>query len=402
MKTDSITDKALTKFAELVIGRMESLSKDWQQPWINSKIYGSPQNLSGRLYSRSNALILHLLCAEKNYEIPIFLTFLQAKNEGISIKKDEKSFPALFYSFTVKDDITKQKISFDDYKLLSVEEKERYTVTPFLKVHNVFNLQQTTFPEVLPERWEELKSKYVINNLYDEKNMIASPKLDSLVANQAWVCPIYSDRSNQAYFIPSKDEIHLPLKAQFKTGEMFYSTLLHEMAHSTGVESRLNRDMSGNFLNRQYGKEELVAELTAALMSRELGVTTQIQENNVAYLKGWTEAIKEDPKFLYTILSDAGKAGNMIKEVIDKNELSQSQLKDAALKNDFVSVLQLKEQGVKLTPSGLKNLEVSGVSGNTMVAIQKIFGVSGQVNTFHNTHPVQKSAETDVNQQLKL
>lgn len=308
----SITDKAIEQFAQMMVEKMETLSSDWEKPWFSTTANGIPQNLSGRPYSRLNELFLFFLCEKHQYQTPVFLTFLQAKNEGIKINKGEKSFPVLFYNFIVKDIATGEKIPFDEYVKLSKDEREDYLVIPFLKQYNVFNLDQTSFAVQFPERFDELLNKLKIPQLNDESGMIACKELDLMLAGKSWLCPIYVEKGNEAYFSPDLDEIHVPLKAQFKSGESFYSALLHEMTHSTGTDNRLNRKFGATFGDDDYGREELVAELTAVLMCRELGISSAISDVNAAYLKGWIETIREEPKYLFSVLTDVGKAAAMI------------------------------------------------------------------------------------------
>ena len=129
---------------------------------------------------------------------------------------------------------------------------------------------------------------------------------------QYYLCLLYT---SSAYHARGEDNhIVVPLKGQFKDGENFYSTLLHEMAHSTGEPEHLNREKGVIFGDKQYAKEELVAELTSATVGQSLGISTHIREENAMYLKNWLGALKEDPKFIYNILADVGKASNMIQE----------------------------------------------------------------------------------------
>lgn len=130
--------------------------------------------------------------------------------------------------------------------------------------------------------------------------------------NQNWVCPIQTVSSDSAFYSISNDSITLPLKSQFKDGESFYGTELHEMGHSTGVKNRLNR--KGFYENDKfnYGREELVAELISALSGVYLGISVTVREENAAYLKSWCKAIKEEPKFLFTVLADAIKGSKFI------------------------------------------------------------------------------------------
>ena len=142
--------------------------------------------------------------------------------------------------------------------------------------------------------------------------MYVNPILDEMNKNQNWVCPIQTVSSDSAFYSISNDSITLPLKSQFKDGESFYGTELHEMGHSTGVKNRLNR--KGFYENDKfnYGREELVAELISALSGVYLGISVTVREENAAYLKSWCKAIKEEPKFLFTVLADAIKGSKFI------------------------------------------------------------------------------------------
>lgn len=107
----------------------------------------------------------------------------------------------------------------------------------------MFNVQQTNLQETKPEKWEALKEQFKIPAIKDEQGMLTVPLIDAMVREQQWICPIYSKEGNSAYHARGEDNhIVVPLKGQFKDGENFYSTLLHEMAHSTGEPEHLNRE----------------------------------------------------------------------------------------------------------------------------------------------------------------
>ena len=140
--------------------------------------------------------------------------------------------------------------------------------------------------------------------------------LDELVYLQNWYCPIKVQYSDSAYYSPSSDHIVCPQREQFPQGAEFYGTLLHEMAHSTGSPQRLNRTFGCFFGDALYAREELVAELTAALCGAFFGYATAPQENNAAYLKHWLTKLREEPAFLVEILGDVNKAAKMIADKV--------------------------------------------------------------------------------------
>jgi len=197
----------------------------------------------------------------------------------------------------------------------------------------VFNLDQTNYAEKHPAKWEILKDRFKPvkeEPTEEDLKMYKNPILGNMLKSKSWVCPIILKKSDRAFFSPAKDKIEMPLKNQFVSGEAFYSTQLHEMAHSTGTAERCNRtDFTGGKHTKVYGREELVAEFSAALTGVILGITSGIREENAAYLKGWIENIKEEPKFLITVLSDSIKA---VKFIADKLNVDFMEVAEEAQK----------------------------------------------------------------------
>lgn len=325
---DTVTDKALRQFADLMVKKIEEVRDDWRKPWFTCSGCGLPQNIEGRAYHGVNSFMLYLLQERRGYQLPVYMTFLQAKSMGLRINKGESSFPVLYWNFSVKDD-KGNKLPFEEYKRLEKEEQERYKVTPYVRIYPIFNVEQTNLKELHPDKWIDLVGKFQTPGLKDEKGMYSSAEIDKMLKCSSWHCPIFLEFGDKAYYSPSTDSIHLPLKGQFETGERFYSTLLHEMAHSTGIESRLGREVKNLFGDPKYAKEELVAEMSAAVCSQSIGITSCIQEANAKYLKNWLAAIKEEPRFLFSVLTDVGKACNMILDVVCEKKHIQEKSQDA-------------------------------------------------------------------------
>lgn len=305
-------DLNLTKFTELLIKKMEEVNTGLQKPWFSGSFFAS-ENIRGNKYSGGNAFMLQILCEMKGYELPVFLTFNQAKEEGISILKGEKSFPVYFFNFIVIHITTKEKISIEAYRELSEEEREKYNVFRNLKYYLVFNIEQTDMREKKPELYKTIKDKFSIT--VEKKSQKSVEILDDVIQNQSWYCPIIEKLSDSAYYSPGKDEIIIPERKQFADDIRYYSILLHEMAHSTGAKERLNRTFAKSG-SKEYAHEELIAELTAAFSGCQLGVSTTIHEDNCKYIKGWIKNLKETPNYLYTILADVAKASSFIQEKI--------------------------------------------------------------------------------------
>lgn len=221
------------------------------------------------------------------------------------------------------------------------------------KRHSVPSLQ-TNLAEVQPERMQKLLDKFKVPELRDTEGMYAHAALDRMVQTQGWLCPIQADkRVDGAYYSPLADRIVVPLKEQFNIGNTpeeiyrggmeYYSTMLHEMTHSTMTAERLNREMGGKFGDPKYAKEELVAELTAAMISHSMGFDSKITDNSAAYLDSWIGVLKKEPKFIVSIMADVNKASDLILDHVDKQRLALGEQPYLA-KNDPFAPLGADEE----------------------------------------------------------
>ena len=332
--------KALDLFSEMMISKIESLrSKDgWKKPWFTEGALQWPKNLNGREYNGMNAFLLLLHCEKEGYKIPRFCTFdrIQQFNKPgsrdkeakprVSVLKGEPSFPVMLTTFTVVDKETKERIKWEDYKLLSQEQREKYNVYPKLQTYHVFNVAQTNLKEVRPELWEKLEQEYSMPKV--DRSEAFEP-VDRMITDNRWICPIKPMYGDSAYYSISKNEIVVPEKGQFKDGESFYSNLFHEMGHSTGAENQLDRLKPTTFGSAEYAREELVAELTAALTAQRYGMSKHLKDDTAAYLKAWLDSLKESPQYIKTVLLDVKKASSMLTQRIDQIALEIEEEKKA-------------------------------------------------------------------------
>ena len=321
-------EKALDLFAEMMIEKIESISKDWRKPWFTEGALQWPRNLSGREYNGMNALMLMLHCEKEGYKIPRFCTFdcVQRMNKPgkdgqelprVSVLRGEKSFLVMLTTFTCIHKETREKIKYDDYKRLSDDEKQEYNVYPKMQVFRVFNVQQTNLREARPELWEKLEKENSRPEIDAGERFDFEP-VDRMINENLWICPIHPRHQDEAYYSMSKNEIVVPEKGQFKDGEAFYGTLFHEMTHSTGAEGVLDRLKPTSFGSKEYAREELVAELGSALVSQRYGMTKHIKEDSCAYLKSWLDELKESPQFIKTTLLDVKRATSLITQRVDR------------------------------------------------------------------------------------
>lgn len=302
------------KYADIFVAKFTEIDANgWQKPWICARPDIVPQNISGRPYKNGNALFLILVASVKQYRYPLFMTYNQAKNFGANVRKGETSYPVVYYAESVYDAETGQKadITPDEYRLMDKEEKQQYKLKCQMIKNNVFNLDQTDIAETRPDIIRKLDKKYCSaeGKAIRETEVL---KIDKMLNDQSWLCPIRLSECNSAYYSISKDFIEVPAKTRFPDQRYFYGTLYHEMAHSTGAPGRLDRDMTGGFGSKLYAGEELVAELSSAIMSCITGLDSTIKEENLQYLKNWSEVITDDPKIIFSAVAKASAAANMI------------------------------------------------------------------------------------------
>ncbi len=333
-------DKAMERFAEMMIGKIETIRQNWKKPWFTKSALLWPQNFDGREYNGSNALLLAMVAEDKGYEVPVWCTFnrvtslnyekdptkgyvLLKDKDGkelpyVMVNKGEKSMPVMITVRSVVNSETDEHIDIDAYCAMSEEEQANYRVYPKTMVYNVFNIAQTNIAETRPELYAKIKAR-AFGEREETNDSFTFPAMDEMIAENKWCCPIKPTYGDRAYYSVAKDEVVIPEKKQFINGESFYSNLWHEMAHSTGIASRLNRYNASSLRNaEESGREELVAELTAALVGIRFGLQKNIKADSCAYIKSWLESLKKEPAFIKTVLNDVRKAASYIINAIEE------------------------------------------------------------------------------------
>ena len=333
------SDEILKKFAGMMVKIIKKANaNNWKKGWmgVNGSIQGLPQNISGRTYSGGNSFFLMFNTAEKGYKTPVYMTFKQAKEQNLHVKSGEKSVPIFKWGLSIKDENGK-RVSEEDYNAMSQEERATMDVRPFPKMFHAFNIDQTNLEEVNKKRYDAIVARFQTpeQEVKDTEGMYVNEALDRMFEQKAWHANIQYDKpADQAFYRPSTDTIVLPMKEQFKLGKTpeevyhdgmeYYSTALHEMAHSTGHESRLDRKFGAQGTDN-YAHEELIAEMTSALVGSTMGFDRKILENNANYLSGWLSRLRDKPETITTIMTDVGKASDMIIEKVDEQRIALNQ-----------------------------------------------------------------------------
>lgn len=325
---------AYAKFADKMIELIDQLEDEtWLQSWANKKhILSEPENIRGNQYTGLNSTFLHLVHLIEKYKVPLYMTYNQARELGANVKQGAKAYPVIRMNPWYKDKDGKTVKTSEAEKMTEEERKEKGITMFFgsLSLYHVFNLDQTNLKEINEKKYNALVDKFkpYVATEKDTEGMYVNHELDRMVDKQEWDCPIESQiESNRAFYRPSVDIVVVPTKAQFRLGkepfiegQRYYSTLIHEMAHSTGAESRLNRDFSGKFGSKKYAKEELVAELTSGFITQKMGFDEKILINNAAYLKSWLGALRDDPKEIIDAMYKVNKASEMITNAIQEQK----------------------------------------------------------------------------------
>ena len=374
----SAEDRALNVFADIMIDKIKNLQQDWKQPWISPGAAQLPRNLNGRNYNGMNSIILMFMQEKNHWQTSRYATFdritdmnyakdkdgkrqhMLTDKDGnklpfVRINKGEKSTPVMITTFTCVHKQTNERIKYDDYKQLDAKERNEFSVFPKQHVYNVFNVDQTNLKEARPELYETYRKEAQGTLELSDKGMASLPEIDAMIAKDLYVCPIKPTAGNDAYYSVARDEIIIPEKAQFIDGESFYSNLLHEMSHASGSPDRLNRikpdqDRAG------YSREELVAELTAALVASRYGMAKHVKSDSAAYLKSWLGSLNENPEFIKTTLNDVKRSASFITQ---RMEAVGERLRRDGWDADFTDIRQQNKTFTPLFRSDVKSTAVT-------------------------------------------
>lgn len=298
------------EFVNDVIKMLEEGKVPWRKPWKENGIsINMPFNpVSKKNYKGYNLLKLIINNYSNNLEDNRYMTFAQAESKGYKIRKGSKGIH--IEKCAIYDMKTKKEFKTSSINYLSEKEQEKYmkeNTYYFIKNYVVFNAKDIDGIPSLENEKINLEKQY--------------NKIDTILDNSG-VNILYGE--DKAAYIPKKDLIVLPYKNAFKNETEFYSTALHELAHSTGHESRFNRDLTGKFGSSSYAKEELIAELSSVFSSQKLGVDydTSTLNNSKAYLQNWIKALKNNKD----LLLEASKTAEVVSEYIFNLKDKQKEL----------------------------------------------------------------------------
>jgi len=271
----------------------------WNKPWNSN--FEIPRNfVTKKPYRGFNVFFL----AMSGWDCPYWATFNQIKAKGGSVKEGEKGSLVVFWNpvITKKNDLVDSTYEDD-----SDTEKEETTDKKYfmLRYYTVFNIRQTSIV------WEAPKNE-------NEIEFTPIEKCETIVKEYK-TCPVINENGSGASYNTSTDEVKMPKKEKFHSVEEYYSTLFHELTHSTGSESRLKRFKTGEigiFGSEVYSKEELIAEMGASFLCGLTGIENKTINNSAAYIQGWVKKLKDDN----TLIIKASSAAQKSTDYITNNE----------------------------------------------------------------------------------
>lgn len=305
-----MNDKELSMFTEMIINSLNEIKENCNKPWITKEYLSKNQNIDGRVYRGMNQFFLTLFRYYKKYKYPVWGTFKSLEAKKLCVRKGESASVVSLFSRLAKNE-EGEKLSYDKYLKLSEDKKKEYDLIPYYKGYYVFNIDQTNVKNI--KLYNTIVSKYSQDQENDTYNI---DSVDSMLTEGSWICPINQLYQDKAYYSPTENAIVMPLREQFRSDEMFYSILFHEMAHSTAKE--LNREIIGKFGDHEYGKEELIAELTSLMVCTSLEIEKVTKSNSIAYIRLWLQSIDENNSFLSEILYNVNRAYKLIIKNISK------------------------------------------------------------------------------------
>lgn len=346
-----------------IVALMESGIIPWARPWSAAAHASMPSGAWSRRNGESYSLVNQMLLADPDKKYANmnellddvrgeWLTFKQALDLGGNVRKGEKGRKVVFFKINEKKTDEKDE-----------EGKEIVKRIPILKAYTVFRVDQC---EGIEQKWHKDTAEETANTFVDD--LTAEDVIADYIRREG--VTMNHVASNRAYYQPSLDTVVLPLKEQFNSAAEYYSTAMHELAHSTGHESRLNR-LHGvaAFGDEVYSTEELTAEICSASILATLGIDTEGSlRNSAAYVQSWLKALKNDKKMIVVASARAEKALQMLLDIVkptpDKDKGSDAEKQPEESKPEE----QHTAQAFAREPEMLKSMEIKHPHGVMMFA----------------------------------
>ncbi len=272
--------KAYEVITDRIVELLEKGTVPWHKPWGGPE-YMPKSLVSGKDYRGINSFLLNSAC----YDSPYWITFKQAKDRKGNVRKGQKGYPCIFWNWMEKEN----------------PETGKTDNIPFLKYYTVFNVEQC-------DNIEYPKPDV------PENNHSPIERCEEIVHNMPRP-PNIQHGGNAAKYTPLSDTVNMPRLGRFDSAEEYYSTLFHELSHSTGHEKRLGRktltELAG-FGSSKYSQEELIAEMGSAFLCGMGGIENAVIDNSASYVDHWMKRLRKDPRFIVQTAGQAQKAADFV------------------------------------------------------------------------------------------
>jgi antirestriction protein ArdC len=260
----------------------------WRSPILGQRQGGYPKNYdSKKPYRGVNVFLLAFVGHIHGYESSTWLTFRQAQAAGGNVRKGEKSTMVIFW----------KKYQIEEKE---TGEKKEVPIARFYRVFNVSQCEGIKAPDAVAFTPTEFTP-------IDEAEKIVQGYADG---------PAIESGGTQAFYRPATDTVHIPEPTRFTSTTEYFSTIYHELSHSTGVKKRLDRGLDTDprpFGSPDYGKEELIAEMSASFLCGHAGITPAVIEHQAAYISGWLGQLKQDKKLIIQAAAAGQRAADWIR-----------------------------------------------------------------------------------------
>ncbi|MDR3487399.1 MAG: zincin-like metallopeptidase domain-containing protein [Bradyrhizobium sp.] len=290
------------RITDQIVAQLEQGARPWMQPWSAGRDGARilrPLRHNGQPYNGINVVMLWSAAQEKGFASPIWMTFKQAQEFKAHVRKGEQGSLVVY-----ADRIIRTEADAD------TGEENEFSI-PFMKGYTVFNVEQI---DGLPERFRA-------------KPEVRTAPMERIESADGFFAATGADivhGGSKAYYLPSRDSIHMPCIDCFRDAESYYATLAHEVTHWTSHTSRLNREFGRKrWGDEGYAMEELVAELGAAFLSADLDLTPELRADHAAYIASWIKVLKNDKRAIFAAASHAQRAVDFLsgaRTVGDKQE----------------------------------------------------------------------------------
>ncbi|MCY3505187.1 MAG: zincin-like metallopeptidase domain-containing protein [Chloroflexi bacterium] len=273
---------AYQEITDRIIAALERGTVPWRTPW---HARGHRNARSQRPYRGVNTLVLQTAALERGWSDPRWLTYRQARAAGGHVRRGEHGTRVVLWKWIEKAD---------------PEEPEGVKRFPLMRLYSVFNVAQCEDVRLPRPQAEECCDPL--------------DRAEAVVAGYREGPAIHHD-SESAYYVPERDEVHLPPRGSFTDAHGYYATLFHELAHSTGHPSRLAREgyrTAARFGSERYSQEELVAEFAAAFLGGEAGIDPSRVEQSAAYIASWLRVLDDDRRLVVVAAGQGQRASDHI------------------------------------------------------------------------------------------